>query len=170
MTHEDHDASREDKNRNCCPPKKHLPFLVRNRHWPATFKALGECERADAVRPHLCGASSDWLVQSAAPSGVYTPTLTAEVWFTSRTISAKALRYDIAGNLVKQQWRPAMKTLITTLTLASLVAFSAIAQTARVPARDTTNIYQSYSQGNQTFPNPDRDFDGQNARHPAQTW
>jgi hypothetical protein len=63
-----------------------------------------------------------------------------------------------------------MKTLIITLTLASLVASSAIAQTARDPARDTTNIYQSYSQGNQTFPNPDRDFDGQNARHPAQTW
>jgi hypothetical protein len=35
MTHEDHDASRKNKNRDCRPPKKHLPFLVRNGHWPA---------------------------------------------------------------------------------------------------------------------------------------
>jgi hypothetical protein len=32
MTHEDHDASRENKNCDCRPPKKHLPSLVRSRN------------------------------------------------------------------------------------------------------------------------------------------
>jgi hypothetical protein len=30
ITHEDHDASRENKNPIAAPPKKHLPFLVRS--------------------------------------------------------------------------------------------------------------------------------------------
>jgi hypothetical protein len=82
----------------------------------------------------------------------------------------RRLGTTLLGTLLKQQRRPAMKTLITTLTLASLIASSALAETGRVRTRDANSIYQSYSQGNQTFPNPDRDFDGQNARHPAQTW
>jgi hypothetical protein len=50
-----------------------------------------------------------------------------------------------------------MKTLITTLAVASLVATSAIAQkgvdTNHV---DRGHIYQSESLGHQSYPNPDR--------------
>ena len=56
-----------------------------------------------------------------------------------------------------------MKTLITTLTLASLVATSAFAKTA-VHARhvDSSDIYPSDSMGHQSYPNPDRDFSIEN--------
>jgi hypothetical protein len=42
-------------------------------------------------------------------------------------------------------------------------AHSAMAQPPKVKAihRDAANIYQSDAQGNQTFPNPDRDFQGE---------
>jgi hypothetical protein len=60
-----------------------------------------------------------------------------------------------------------MKTLITVLTLAALATTSAMAQAPKVKTikADAANIYQSYSQGNQTFPNPDRDFGGDYARN-----
>jgi hypothetical protein len=59
-----------------------------------------------------------------------------------------------------------MKTLITVLSLVALATTSAMAQAPKVKAvhRDATNIYQSDAQGNQTFPNPDRDFQGEYAR------
>jgi hypothetical protein len=59
-----------------------------------------------------------------------------------------------------------MKTLITVFALAALAATSALAQAPKVKAihRDAANIYQSDAQGNQTFPNPDRDFQGEYAR------
>ena len=58
-----------------------------------------------------------------------------------------------------------MKTLITALSLAALTATSAVAQTPKVKTikANPANIYQSHSQGNQTFPNPDRDFQGEYA-------
>ena len=52
-----------------------------------------------------------------------------------------------------------MKTIITVLTLTILVASSALAQPSGVRG-DRTKLYQSNSLGNQTFPNPDRDFGG----------
>jgi hypothetical protein len=60
-----------------------------------------------------------------------------------------------------------MKTLITVLTLAALATTSAMAQAPKVKTikADAANIYQSYSQGNQTFPNPDRDFGADFARN-----
>jgi len=59
-----------------------------------------------------------------------------------------------------------MKTLITVLALAALATTSAMAQAPKVKVihRDAANIYQSDAQGNQTFPNPDRDFQGEYAR------
>jgi hypothetical protein len=59
-----------------------------------------------------------------------------------------------------------MKTAAIGL-LAALVA--TVAQTGRVPAKDATNLYQSISQENQTFPNPDRDYYGPNERHSVET-
>jgi len=58
-----------------------------------------------------------------------------------------------------------MKTFITALSLAALTATSAMAQAPKVKTikANPANIYQSYSQGNQTFPNPDRDFQGEYA-------
>ena len=56
-----------------------------------------------------------------------------------------------------------MKTLITTLALASLVATSAFAQTAaRSGHVDHGNVYESESLGHQSFPNPDRDYSIEN--------
>jgi hypothetical protein len=52
-----------------------------------------------------------------------------------------------------------MKTVITILTPTVLIATSALAQPSRVGG-DRTKLYQSNSLGNQTFPNPDRDFGG----------
>ena len=56
-----------------------------------------------------------------------------------------------------------MKTLITVLSLTALATTSVMAQTPKVKAvhRDAGNIYQSDAQGNQTFPNRDRDFWGE---------
>jgi len=58
-----------------------------------------------------------------------------------------------------------MKTFITVLSLTALTATSAMAQAPKVKTfkANPANIYQSYSQGNQTFPNPDRDFQGEYA-------
>jgi hypothetical protein len=60
-----------------------------------------------------------------------------------------------------------MKTLTITLALGSLVATSAFAKTAKVPTNhvDPHDIYQSHSLGQQSFPNPDRDFTGPNVYH-----
>jgi hypothetical protein len=56
-----------------------------------------------------------------------------------------------------------MKTLITVFALAALATTSAMAQAPKVKAirANSANIYQSDAQGNQTFPNPDRDFGGE---------
>jgi hypothetical protein len=50
-----------------------------------------------------------------------------------------------------------MKTLITTLVLASLVA-----TTVHTKPVDHSNVYQSGSLGHQAYPNPDRDFSIEN--------
>ena len=56
-----------------------------------------------------------------------------------------------------------MKTLITVLSLTALAATSVMAQGPKVKAvrANLAHIYQSDAQGNQTFPNPDRDFWGE---------
>jgi len=56
-----------------------------------------------------------------------------------------------------------VKAFITSLALAALATTSAVAQAPKVKTikANPANIYQSYSQGNQTFPNPDRDFQGE---------
>jgi hypothetical protein len=46
-----------------------------------------------------------------------------------------------------------MKTFVTVLALAALVATSAVARTVKA---DTGNSYQSYAQGSQAYENPDR--------------
>jgi hypothetical protein len=51
-----------------------------------------------------------------------------------------------------------MKTIITTLALASLVATSAVAKIVHAKPVDHSNVYQSESLGHQSYPNPDRDF------------
>ena len=58
-----------------------------------------------------------------------------------------------------------MKTFITVLALAALATTSAMAQAPKVKTikANPANIYESYSQSNQTFPNPDRDFQGEYA-------
>ena len=58
-----------------------------------------------------------------------------------------------------------MKTLITVLSLTALATTSAMAQAPKVKGARTNlaHIYQSDAQGNQTFPNPDRDFQGEYA-------
>jgi hypothetical protein len=58
-----------------------------------------------------------------------------------------------------------MKTLITVLALAALAVTSAMAKAPKVEAihGDPADIHQPYAGGNQTFPNPDRDFEGQGA-------
>jgi len=53
-----------------------------------------------------------------------------------------------------------MKTFVTVLALAVLATTSAMAQ-GKVVRANLAHIYQSDAQGNQTFPNPDRDFRGQ---------
>jgi hypothetical protein len=60
-----------------------------------------------------------------------------------------------------------MKTFITALTLAALAATSAVAEPLKVKAShaDAAGIYLIYAPGNQTFPDTDRYFDGQNARY-----
>jgi hypothetical protein len=64
-----------------------------------------------------------------------------------------------------------MKTLalLSTLALGLIVATESFAQTAdpgRVPSGATRNIYESYSLRHQAYPNPDRDYLGEN-RYPA---
>jgi hypothetical protein len=56
-----------------------------------------------------------------------------------------------------------MKTLITVLSLTALATTSVMAQVPKVKAvrANLAHIYQSDAQGNQTFPNPDRDFQGE---------
>jgi hypothetical protein len=56
-----------------------------------------------------------------------------------------------------------MKALITALALAVFAVTSAVAQPPEVKAIrvDAANIQQSYGQGNKTFPDTDRYFDGQ---------
>jgi hypothetical protein len=58
-----------------------------------------------------------------------------------------------------------MKTFITALTLAAVAATSAVAEPLKVKPRhaDAASIYLVYAPGNQTFPDTDRYFDGQNA-------
>jgi hypothetical protein len=51
-----------------------------------------------------------------------------------------------------------VKTFITVLALAVLA--TAMAQ-GKVVSANLAHIYQSDAQGNQTFPNPDRDFQGE---------
>jgi hypothetical protein len=55
-----------------------------------------------------------------------------------------------------------MKTFITVLALAALATTSAMAQAPKIKGvrANLAHIYQSDAQGNQTFPNPDRDFQG----------
>ena len=64
-----------------------------------------------------------------------------------------------------------MKTivLLSTLALGLIVATESFAQAAdpgRVPPGATNNIYGSYSLRHQSYPNPDRDYLGEN-RYPA---
>jgi hypothetical protein len=56
-----------------------------------------------------------------------------------------------------------MKTLITVLSLTALATTTVMAQAPKVKAvrANLAHIYQSDAQGNQTFPNPDRDFQGE---------
>jgi hypothetical protein len=58
-----------------------------------------------------------------------------------------------------------MKTFITVLALAALATTSGMAQAPKVKAvrANLAHIYQSDAQGNQTFPNPDRHFQGEYA-------
>ena len=60
-----------------------------------------------------------------------------------------------------------MKIIIAISVFACLVATSAFAKTAKVPTNrvDPYDIYQSHSLGQQSFPNPDRDFTGPNVYH-----
>ncbi len=62
-----------------------------------------------------------------------------------------------------------MKTIIAILVFASLVATSAVAKTEKRHSThvDRSNIYESYSLGRQSFPNPDRDFSIENLRSHA---
>ena len=55
-----------------------------------------------------------------------------------------------------------MKTLITVLSLAALATTSAMAQATMVKTvrANSTHIYESDAQGNQTFPTPEREFGG----------
>ena len=53
-----------------------------------------------------------------------------------------------------------MKTFVTVLALAVLATTWAMAQ-GKVVRANLAHIYQSDARGNQTFPNPDRDFWGE---------
>jgi hypothetical protein len=60
-----------------------------------------------------------------------------------------------------------MKTPVTVLALTAMAITSALAQapSAAATRSDIASIRESYAPGNQTVPDPDRDFDGQYARH-----
>jgi hypothetical protein len=59
-----------------------------------------------------------------------------------------------------------MKITVIGLLTALVVT---VVLTGNVQAKDATNLYQSISQENQTFPNPDRDYVGPNERHSVET-
>ena len=59
--------------------------------------------------------------------------------------------------------------LLSTLAVGLVVATTSFAQssnTRRVPTNQPSNIYESYSLGHQSYPNPDRDYLGE-TRYPA---
>ena len=59
--------------------------------------------------------------------------------------------------------------LLSTLAVGVVVATTSFAQssnTRRVLANPPNNIYESYSLGRQSYPNPDRDYLGE-TRYPA---
>jgi hypothetical protein len=61
--------------------------------------------------------------------------------------------------------------LLSTLAVGSVVATTSFAQTSntrRVLTTQPNNIYESYSLGHQSYPNPDRDYLGE-TRYPAPT-
>src|SRR5262249_49186993 len=61
--------------------------------------------------------------------------------------------------------------LLSTLLVASVFATTTFAQssnTRRVLTNSPSNMYESYSLGRQTYPNPDRDYLGE-TRYPAPT-
>jgi len=57
-----------------------------------------------------------------------------------------------------------MKTFVTVLAVAALVASSAVAKTIKV---DNGNTFYSHAQGAQSYPNPDRTY-GSGNEPPAQ--
>jgi hypothetical protein len=60
-----------------------------------------------------------------------------------------------------------MKTLMTAMAIASLLTASAVAKTLHRAHVDRSNMYHSYSQGSQSYENPDRTF-GSGNEPPAQ--
>jgi hypothetical protein len=58
--------------------------------------------------------------------------------------------------------------LLSTLAASLIVATTSFARTRPVPGNPPSNIYESYSLGHQSYPNPDRDYLGEN-RYPAPT-
>ena len=59
--------------------------------------------------------------------------------------------------------------LLSTLAASLIVATASFAQSTRTrPAHPLSNIYESYSLGHQSYPNPDRDYLGE-TRYPAPT-
>ena len=66
-----------------------------------------------------------------------------------------------------------MKTVLLLSTLAvgliaTTTSFAQSSKTRTQAAASPSNIYESYSLGQQTYPNPDRDYLGEN-RYPAPT-
>jgi hypothetical protein len=64
-----------------------------------------------------------------------------------------------------------MKSIVLLSSLAAglIVATASFAQSPNtVPGNPPSNIYQSYSLGHQSYPNPDRDYLGE-TRYPAPT-
>ena len=51
-----------------------------------------------------------------------------------------------------------MKTVIATMAITSLLATSAVANTVHRGHVDRDNMYHSYSQGSQSYGNPDRTY------------
>ena len=61
--------------------------------------------------------------------------------------------------------------LLSTLAVGLMVATTSFAQTSRTrptPPNAPSDIYRSYSLGQQSYPNPDRDYLGE-TRYPAPT-
>ena len=62
-----------------------------------------------------------------------------------------------------------LKVVLSAVALAALVAAPAIAKSRTQQGNTQTsesNIYESYSKGQQSYPNPDRDYLGE-TRYPA---